>query len=334
VELTQPVAIALIIAILVVAAIAVPWFLTRGARSQRRRYEDVPPGLRPAYSDEQLEKTVIERYMGWGAVLTLFFAVFFPVYWVAESNRIRNAEAGLFTSSVASGEALYQANCSECHGANAGGAATASPYSEGGSWPAPSLVNIVERYEANPNVDDIRDYITQAIKRGRPGTPMPPWSQAFQGPLTDQEVFDIVDWILVNQIDGQAEEVSSTDMSAEELFAQNCANCHGEDGGGQVGPTLVGVFERHDEDTVLGILRNGIFLSDGLSMPPWQNGYMYEDTRYDDETLQRMVDYLEELQPDELPEDADKYQTPGVRPDDADDEGEDDEDATTARANR
>lgn len=324
-ELTQSAAIALIVAILAVVAVAVPWFMTRSARQRRRRYEDVPPALRPAYSDEQLEKTVIERYIGWGAVLTLFFAVFFPVYWVAESNRIRQAEAGLFTSSVASGEQLYQANCANCHGSNAGGGAAASPYDAGGVWPAPSLTNIVERYSANPNVADIREYITTVLERGRPGTPMPAWGQAYQGPLTDQEIADLVDWILIQQADDASQDVATSDMTGDELFAQNCANCHGPDGRGQVGPTLVGVFERHTEETILGILRNGIFLSDGLSMPPWQNGWMYEDTRYDDETLNKIVDYLEEIQPEELPEDAGEYQTPGVRE-------EDDEDTTTAQS--
>lgn len=325
-ELTQSAAFALIAAILAVVAVAVPWFLTRNARRTRRRYEDVPPALRPAYSDEQLEKTIVERYIGWGAVLTLFFAVFFPVYWVAEANRIREAEAGLFTSSVASGEALYQANCANCHGANAGGGAAASPYDPSGVWPAPNLTNIVARYSENPNVADIRGYIRDVLVRGRPGTPMPAWGQAYQGPLTDQEIEDLVDWVLVQQADEEPQEVSSSEMSGADLFAMNCANCHGPDGLGQVGPTLVGVFERHSEETILGILRNGIFLSSGVSMPPWQNGWMYEDTRYDDETLRKVIDYLEEIQPDELPEDAGEYQTPGVR------QNGDDEDTTTAQA--
>ncbi len=323
--MSEAVAIGVIIAVLGLAALAVPWFLTRNVRKERRRYEEVPPAMRPGFSDEQLEKTVIERYMGWGLVLTALFAVFFPVYWVQEANRLQTAEAGLFTSSVATGEALYQANCAECHGGDGGGGAAPSPYSDA-SWPAPSVTNIVERYEESENVDDMRLFLTEVLERGRPGTPMPQWGQAYQGPLTDQEIRDIVDWILVNQEEGAAEEVSATDMSGEEFFTANCAECHGPGGEGQVGPSLVGVFERHDEDTILGILRNGIVFSGGTVMPAFQNGYMYEGTRVDDEMLESVVDYLEELQPDELPEDAGRYQTPGV-PTHGDDEEDDPETA-------
>ena len=32
----------------------------------------------------------------------------------------------------------------------------------------------------------------------------------------------------------------------------------------------------------------------GTIMPPWQEGYMYEGARYDDDALNRIIDYLRE----------------------------------------
>nr|MDQ3342414.1 cytochrome c [Actinomycetota bacterium] len=101
-------------------------------------------------------------------------------------------------------------------------------------------------------------------------------------------------------------------LTGGQLYNRNCLKCHGKDLEGFIGPSLEGVFQRHNRETILGILRNGIFLANGVSMPPWQAGYMYEDTRYTDAALNKIVDYLRAQQPprDELPDDAQQYQTP------------------------
>jgi mono/diheme cytochrome c family protein len=137
----------------------------------------------------------------------------------------------------------------------------------------------------------------------------------------------VADWILSQQVDDEAEAQEAASLSGRELFAGNCARCHGEDGrsgGGRPGPSLVGVFERHSDETVLAILQNGIYLGTGVTMPPWQNGYFYPTSpddggpaRYDDQALRKIVNYLERLQPDELPDDAGQYNTPGVGEDEA-----------------
>ena len=182
---------------------------------------------------------------------------------------------------------------------------------------------------------------------------MPTWGAAYGGPLTDQQIEEITDWILSQQT-GEVEEVAAVEVSGEQLYTENCARCHGEAGDGMYtpeegepvlrpGPSLVGVFDRHSRETILGILRNGIYLGSNLpSMPPWQIGYMYPPTdlngseptpaRYNDEALESIVDHLETLQPSEVPESAKQYQTPGTglpgtqSPDGTSGEGE----ATTA----
>ena len=93
---------------------------------------------------------------------------------------------------------------------------------------------------------------------------------------------------------------------------QNCARCHGTELQGIVGPSLIGVTDRHSDETILGILQNGISIQPGNIMPPWQEAYMYPDSRFDDDALSRIIDYLHEAQPSTLPDDALQYQTPGV----------------------
>ena len=318
------------ILVLVGAAVIVLLYLWRAARGKRRAIEDVPPGMRPAYSDEELEQTIRVRYLAWGVLLTGFFAIFLPLYWLNEANRLQEETEGFFVVSVLRGEDLYVENCARCHGQDATGGGAASPYDPEDSWPAPDLTTMAARYENNALIEDVRDYLIDTIARGRPGTPMPTWGAAYGGPLTDQQIEEIADWILANQVDEAEPPQAAADLTGEDLFVANCAKCHGDEGRGLVGPTLVGVFERHSRESILGILRNGVNIRP-VTMPPWQNGYMYqgeegEGTAYTDEALNKIIDHLEALQPEEIPEDAQNYVTPGQGP-----PAEDDTDAEPAQ---
>jgi len=326
----SPIAIAL--GILVLAAVAVVAFLVANSNRNRRGDEHIPPALRPAYSDEELERSVLERYMQWGLVLTVGLAVAIPLYWALERPRLQSEREGFFVRSVVRGEEEYNANCAQCHSENLGGGAASSPYSDE-SWPAPALNNIVTRYEESRNVTDIEDFIEETVHRGRPGTPMPTWGAAFGGPLTDQQIDDITNYILANQIMETAEVVPAVDASGEELYQSNCVKCHGAELQGIVGPTLIGVLERHSREDILGILRNGIYVPAGAVMPGFSEIlYQYEDARYTDEALGRIVDYLEEAQPATIPEELQQYQTPGLGQQEAIDAKPDDTESADAGA--
>jgi mono/diheme cytochrome c family protein len=336
----------LIVGILAVAAIAVIGFLLMSASRQRGAVDNVPPAMRPGYSDEQLERSVLERYMAWGLVLTVFFAIFFPVYWILEQGRLTEATEERFITQVVTGEALYVENCANCHGTDGGGGGAPSPYDAESIWPAPNLRDIVLRYDENPNVVDIEDFIEQTLHYGRPGTPMPAWGEVGGGPLTDEDIRDITLWILANQDEGElAEAIAAGEESGADLYDANCMKCHGPDlegidgEDGRPGPSLVGVFERHSEESILGILRNGIRTPYGVMMPPWQEGYMYEGTRYEDDALEQIIDYLREQQPEDAGDAADGNGEEAADDEDADDEeveAEDDEleQAAAAAASR
>lgn len=295
-----------VVGLLALAAAIVLGYLYYDAARKRRAVENVPPGMRPGYSDEQLEKGVLERYMAWGVALTLFFAIFFPVYWIYEIGRLEDATQQQYVESVVAGEELYQANCAECHGQDLQGGAAPSPYEGGEPWPAPQLSNFVARYSNNENVSDVEQFLHNTIYWGRPGTPMPAWGQNAGGPLTDDELEDVESFILANQVQ-ETQEPQQTSASGEELYAQNCLRCHGESLQGwngdpqRPGHPLIGTISRHGSAGVLGILRNGILRSTAAVMPSWQQGYQH--TPYTDEALVRVVNYLRERQPpDQLPE--------------------------------
>jgi len=281
--------------IIAITALAVMVFLSVNANRKRKSIEDVPPALRPAFSDEQLETKIFERYQAWGLIMTLFFAVFFPIYYFNENNRLNDEQDTFFVSSVVRGEQAYKSLCVRCHGQEGKGGAAPSPYGEG-SWPAPDLTNLATRYADNRNVKNIRTFVYSTIERGRPGTPMPTWGSAFGGSLNDQQIDDIVNWILVQQVDDVEEATAASNMSGEDLYAGNCAKCHGSNLEGIVGPALTSVFDRHNDTTILAILRNGIVVPTGANMPPWQTGYMYPGARYTDEALERIVEYLRSRQ--------------------------------------
>jgi mono/diheme cytochrome c family protein len=291
---------AIAVGILAVVGLAIIAFLIVSANRRRARLEDIPPGLRPAYSDEELERNVLENYMLWGVVMVLILAVFFPLYMLREDARIRSWQERFFVESVVHGEQEYGLLCAECHGPAGEGGVAPVPGQPGETWPAPNLRNIVVRYEDNPNVTDMRRFLHATIEQGRPGTPMPAWGSAFNGPLTDQQIEWVVDWILANQEDEPLAEPSAAQgVSGEELYTQNCAKCHGAELQGDVAPPLIGVFERHSDESVLQVLRNGIKVPTGAIMPPWQVGYMYPDARFTDDALQRIIDFLHEQQPDD-----------------------------------
>lgn len=311
------------VAILAFAAVLVPVLLyLRSSRDRKPWIEDVPSAMRPGYSDEELEGRIRMRYLTWGVVLTVFFALALPLYWINEQRRLSEEVEGFFTVSVERGETLYTENCAQCHGAELTGGGAASPYNPDENWPAPDLTTIAARYEDNPNITDIREYIITTLEHGRPGTPMPTWGAAYGGPWNDQQIEEVTDFILSRQVDDTAEAQQASALDGQALFEGNCARCHGLDGRsgeGRPGPSLVGVFERHSRETVEAILRNGIYLGTGVTMPPWQNGYFYPTSPgdngpavYDDQALTRIVDYLETLQPEELPATAGQYHTPGV----------------------
>lgn len=123
---------------------------------------------------------------------------------------------------------------------------------------------------------------------------MPPWSTFFGGPFTDQQVEQIVAYLLSIQT-GEAEEAEAfVGASGEDVFQANCARCHGMDASGYVGPSLLDVAERFgggDEawEAIRSTIVNGRLVPTGAPMPAWGD-------KLTPDAIDRVVDYLRSIQ--------------------------------------
>jgi hypothetical protein len=174
------------------------WAITLRQRARQERPE-IPHAMRPGPSDTGLETPLLHRLQGWAVVLFAFFVLWFPLAWLLEPSR-NQAQAEEFRDiAIARGELAVlpftEANqlgvgCTRCHGNELQGGVIA--FEQGYAYPK-NLQTICAgnndpEHAAIASVEDIE----QVIMEGRPEAGMPSWSIRFEGALTDQQVNDIV----------------------------------------------------------------------------------------------------------------------------------------------
>lgn len=174
-------------------------------RGRRREAEpDIPRAMRPGPSDPDLETPLLHKLQGWGVLLVVFFVIWVPATWLFEPSTNLAQEEALLTDSIARGERAVQefteenqsgVGCVRCHGPELRGGLildtrTNTPLLTpnlrtlcGGPWTGHPAIH---------GIDDI--YAT--IEQGRAGTQMPSWSIRYEGALNDQQINDIVNYIV------------------------------------------------------------------------------------------------------------------------------------------
>ncbi|MGH2630461.1 MAG: c-type cytochrome [Actinomycetota bacterium] len=185
-------------AIFVVAAAAALYFRSR----QKERPVDIPRGMRPGPADAALETPLLQKLQGWGVVLVAFFVVFVPYSWLTEPSNNLKQEEDLEVLAFDRGELAVQnfseenqlgVGCVRCHGPELRGGVI-----QAGDTIArpPNLTNICAGPFGDPPHPAIlsQDDIYQVIEEGRPPDRpvMPSWSIRFQGALNDQQINDLV----------------------------------------------------------------------------------------------------------------------------------------------
>jgi hypothetical protein len=189
-----------------------------GTRAVRRRKPlSVPIGFRPAPSDDELESNVLERWQGWGTLLLVFLALFLPLYFVFFENQRAN-DAGLrqrhesirrgahIVAQAKPGAHGFQAGCARCHGAYAGGGVVpqfkASAQAEAVDYPAPNLTEVFKRQmvDQKKSAREAYRFVYNTIAQGRANTPMPTWGLGYGGPMNDQQIEDVVNFLLSIQV--------------------------------------------------------------------------------------------------------------------------------------
>jgi mono/diheme cytochrome c family protein len=185
--------VALIVGIVIAAGFAAA-LVVLTLRGRGAGKPDIPSGMRPGPSDDVLERRMIERFTGWNVAFVLFFAAWLPFVWFFEPNTNATDSVALTESSVNRGAGWFAVadeqnptgfSCAGCHGAEAEGGLI--PY-QGQAYPVPSLHDVCARL----TLEDVR----QTIMEGREGTPMPSWSIQFEGPMNDQQIDDLINYLL------------------------------------------------------------------------------------------------------------------------------------------
>ncbi|MBW3591495.1 MAG: c-type cytochrome, partial [Actinobacteria bacterium] len=303
----------LVVALIIGAVAAGAAFVAFRPQPKGANVKKIPPALRPAEPDALLESERLNRVSAWGLVLTVFFAFFLPAYWLQEPQNRRNNEEKFEEESIERGEEYYAMaidqqtgepnrsgkECARCHGDGAQGGTNEFVNPDTGETSmvqVPDLVTVFARYEEPPpGYDDARTYIREVIERGRPGTDMPTWGVEYGGPLTEQEINDILNWLETIQQEADV----SADASGEDIFNQMCASCHGAGGAGGSGPAMQGGSEvqmfpdvaEHEAFVKEGSTPGQPYGTSGMgtgAMPAWGG-------RLTDEQISAVVEYERSL---------------------------------------
>jgi len=189
---------------------------------------DIPPVMQPGPSDADLEKSRLEKLQGWGVGFVVLFALLLPLVWLKEPSNNQAQEDALLEQSIERGAQSVQlfseenqlgVGCVRCHGSNPTLGGGVNLYN-GVRVNVPPLVDVCAGpnnpiHSAITNIDDLK----QTIMRGRPGTDMPSWSVRFSGALDDQQIQDLVNYIVSIQKDVKDSENVCTNTKAKGYVA-------------------------------------------------------------------------------------------------------------------
>lgn len=183
-------------ALITVAAIA-------GLALRQRAREtgpDIPEALKPGPSDAALETPLLQKLQGWSVVMLAFFVIWIPATWIFEPSTNLNQEADLKIEAIDRGSRAVQlfseenqlgVGCVRCHGPDLTGGIIQSGTTF--AFP-PNLTTICGgATTGHPAIYSIDD-IYQVISEGR--NVMPSWSIRFEGALDDQQINDIVVYLV------------------------------------------------------------------------------------------------------------------------------------------
>jgi cbb3-type cytochrome c oxidase subunit III len=204
---------------------------------------------------------VIDTRIIIGLISVLIAMFTMAVLGIQEQDRMATFEASQRAKAIQNGAVIYETACSECHG----------PQGEGILGRAPALNS---EYLFGNRLDEIgyqgtlESYLTLTVAGGRPvktsgdySAVMPTWSQEYGGPLREDQVRDVVAFVM-NWAPGAGEGAAAAEAAASDdpvvrgraLFTQTagCAACHTVDGvsTGQVGPNLTNIYAEKGPDYI------------------------------------------------------------------------------------
>ena len=221
-------AIGYVLAILVILGFAVAVLVNmRKGRAEVGSEIELAANRKPYLDDDELETKKLDRTLGFGLVLLCVIAIALPLYWLAEPGRQADAVNGFQNTFISRGENIYVngAQCASCHGPEGvGGVAnyTITDPSTGDfvaqvQWKAPALNTVMYRYTP--------DQVKFILNYGRGYSPMPAWGAPGGGPLTDQQLDDIVFYLTSIQLPAEESQKAVQDELDKTCAADDAGRC-------------------------------------------------------------------------------------------------------------
>jgi mono/diheme cytochrome c family protein len=186
--------------------------------------KEIPNAMRPGPADAALETPLLTKLQGWGVLLVAFFVVWIPFTWLREPSMNLQQEEEVAQLAFDRGEHAVQLyseenqlgiGCVRCHGPELRGGVIVNGANPDGSIAyarPPDLTTICGGPFGNPAHPTIfsQEDIYQVIREGR--NAMPSWSIRFKGALDDQQVNDLVVYLI---------EISSENVPFEDNVCLN-----------------------------------------------------------------------------------------------------------------
>ena len=171
-------------------------------RGRHREEADIPNAMRPGPSDPDLETPLLQKLQGWGVLLVLFFVIWVPAIWLFEPDRNLEQEQEMQEAAIDRGahavEVFTEENqggvgCVNCHGATLEGSVILNTQT-GTPIQTPNLRTVCGGpFTGHSLIYGLRD-IQTTIEQGR-GI-MPSWSIRYAGALGDQQINDIINYLV------------------------------------------------------------------------------------------------------------------------------------------
>lgn len=202
-------------------------FNVRAGRSEVGSEIELAANRKKYYDDDKLEGSRLERMQMIGLVCLLVSVIGLPLYWVLEPDRQAGATEGWDKRFASWGEELFAPtaeggfNCAGCHG-GMNGVGGVAPFTvtdpqtgavEAVNWKAPALNTVLYRFDVT-EIEFILNY-------GRPFSPMSPWGTVGGGPMNEQQIQTLIEYLKSIQIpregcgEGELGDNASTEFSSE-----------------------------------------------------------------------------------------------------------------------
>ena len=191
-------AIGTVIALVAVVGFVVyALFNVRAGRKEVGAELELAANLKPYYDDDELETRKLDRSLTVGLATLAIIGIGLPAYWLGEPGRQSGLEEDYARISADRGEELYTegAQCNACHGPEGtGGVASytildpeSNEFVAQVEWLAPALDTAMLRYD--------REEVAFILNYGRPFSPMPAWGAPGGGPLTEQQIDNLINYM-------------------------------------------------------------------------------------------------------------------------------------------